>query len=172
MARAKRKKTKAPAIDRVLPTLEQLASGEFVSAGMSMRRVPMIEMMHKRGQLTEEEYRRLGYYRDQASVADRSGVKSCLDREIGNGGDGPGAAVVSAMIETGRIERDLGSLWEIARAVAVDDISLTQWCINQHGGRERYNGAGEFIAMVPVCELKVMRIALMDLKMAARRIVR
>ena len=172
MGKAKRKKKTPTAVDRTLPTPEQLASGDFVSAGMPMRRVPMIETMHKRGQLTEEEYRSLGYYRDQASIADRSGVKSCLDREIGSGGAGPGAAVISALIETGRIERDLGSLWKIARAVAVDDLSLTQWCIGIYGGRERYNGHGEFIAMVPVDEKNVIGLALLELKMAAGRIVR
>jgi len=172
MGKAKRKKKTPTAVDRTLPTPEQLASGDFVSAGMPMRRVPMIETMHKRGQLTEEEYRSLGYYRDQASIADRSGVKSCLDREIGSGGAGPGAAVISALIETGRIERDLGSLWKIARAVAVDDLSLTQWCIDQRGSRERYNGDGEFIALVPIGEVKAMRLALQDLKAAAGRIVR
>lgn len=173
MARTKRKKAPKQTDSRILPTAEQLAKGDYVSAAEARRRVPVIETMYKRGQINEEEYRALGYYRDQASIADSSPCRSCLDRDMHSGsGNGPGAAVVSAMIETGRIERDLGSLWLIARAVAVDDKSLSQWCIEQHGGRERYDGKGQFIAMVPISELKVMRIALQDLKMAAHRIVR
>ena len=76
------------------------------------------------------------------------------------------------MLETGRIERDLGQLVDIARAVAVDDKSLSQWCIDKHGGRERYDGNGRFVAIVPICEKRHMEIARLELRMAARRIVR
>lgn len=172
MARAKRKKKQDAVRDtRLGPTSEQARHASYVSAGMAHRRVPMIDQMLKRDQITHQEYAALAHYRDQASLAESSPVKSCLDRSIRAGnGNGPSAAVISAMLETSRIERDLGSLLDIARAVAVDDKSLSQWCIDKHGGRERYNGSGEFVAMVPVNEKQHMAMARMELRMAARRI--
>jgi hypothetical protein len=56
--------------------------------------------------------------------------------------------------------------------VAVEDKSITQWCIEQFGGRERYDGNGKFIAIVPVGETKRVQMATMELRMAARRIVK
>lgn len=176
MAKKNRKgtaKKRAVRDGMIRPTDEQMRDGQFVRAGAPVRRVPVIETMHRAGKLSEDDYRALGYYRDQASLADRSPTRSCLDEHIGGGqGCGPGAAVISAMIETARIERDLGSLRAIARAVAVDDVSLSQWCIAQYGGRERYDSKGKFVALVPNFEKRAMSAALLDIRMAARRIVR
>jgi hypothetical protein len=164
-------KAKPKRDDRVGPTEAQCARSLYVSAGMAHRRVPMIDQMLKRDQITHKEHAALAHYRDQASLAESSPVKSCLDRSIRAGnGNGPSAAVISAMLETARIERALGSLLDIARAVAVEDKSLSQWLIDKHGGRERYDGQGRFIALVPVGERKRMEIARLELRMAARRI--
>lgn len=171
MGKAKRKK-KQPVDHRIAPTNEAFQHGDFASAGMAYNRIPVIASMHKRGMLNDAEVLALGYFRDQASIADRSEMRSCLDRSVSGGERGPSVAVVSAQLETARMERDLGQLVYIARAIAVKDVSLSQWCIGQHGGRERYDGKGKFVAMVPVCELRVMRMALQDLKMAAHRITR
>jgi hypothetical protein len=171
MMAAKRKR-KANLDNRVLPTPEQMARGDFRSMGMAYKRVPVIETMLSRGQITEWEYIALSYYRDQASLADRSPLKSCIDFSVKGGDNHPSAALASAMLETARIERDMGSVWQIARAVAVDDVSLTQWCIAEYGGRERYGPQGQCIAIVPVREKSVIGIALLELKMAAGRIVK
>ena len=152
------------------PTPEQAGRAEYRRAGLSYRKVPVIDTMRDRGQLTDSEHRALTHYRDQAHLAERSPIKSCLDQRVGGGDIELPAAIVSAMLATGRIERDLGSLLQIARSVAVDDISLTQWCVDRHGGRERYDRRGRFVAIVPVGERKVMELALLDLRMAARRI--
>lgn len=146
--------------------------GRFDLRKKRCRRVPVIDTMLARGELTETEHKRLAHYRDQASLADRSLTRSCLAQHAGGGtGMGPSAAVVSAIVTTARIERDLGSLADITRAVAVDDMSLTEWCVAQHGGRERYDGKGRFIAIVPVGERDCVGIARMDLKYAAGKIV-
>ena len=156
---------------RQQPTEEAEQHGTFVSAGMRFRRVPVIETMLERKQLTHEEYRRLAHYRDQASLAERSPVKSCLDQGTGGSGDiGPTAAITSAILTTARIERDLGSLADIARAVAVEDKSLSQWCVDKFGGRERYGPGGKFVAVVPIREKEHMKIAAMEIRMAAHRI--
>ena len=170
MGKATNRKQKAKLDDRTPPTAEQMARGEFRSQGMAYKRVPVIETILSRGQLTEREYIALSYYRDQASLADRSPLKSCIDFSVSGGDNHPSAALASAMLETARMERDMGSVWPIARAVAVDDVSLTQWCIDEYGGRERYKN-GKCIAIVPAVD-NAVSIALLELKMAAGRIVK
>lgn len=171
-ATSRKRKTKTKLSDgRITPTAEAMANGEFISAGMAFRRIPVIDTMLARKQITVSDHAALGYYRDQASTCDVS-PKSCLDRSIRGSDHGPSVSVLSATLETARIERDLGQLRDIARAIAVDDMSLSQWCISQFGGRERYDGKGRFVAMVPNFERRAMAMAIQDLKMAAHRIVR
>jgi len=171
MAKNNRKK-KPKTDDRIPPTVEQMRRAEFHSAGMAYKRIAVIDTMLTRKQITDREYLVLDYYRQQASIADSSPVKSCIDFSVTGGDMGASAAITSAILETARIERDLGSLRQLARAVAVNDISLTEYCIEKHGGRERYDGKGRFVAMVPVNEKSVIGLALLELKMAARRIVK
>lgn len=172
MAAKTKRKRKVRDISREMPTEERLKGQETRREGMATRLVPVIDTMLKRDQITPQEHLLLSYYRSQALLADRSEVKSCLDFSVKGGDIGPPAAITSAILETARIERDLGSLRELARAVAVEDKSITQWCIEQFGGRERYDGNGKFIAIVPVGETKRVQMATMELRMAARRIVR
>lgn len=169
----KSKRKRRPAIHVEAPTEEQLGRSEFRRANHGhYRKIPVIDTMLARDQITPQEHALLGYYRDMASLADKSPLKSCIDFSVKGGDIGPSAAITSAILETARIERDLGSLRELARAVAVDDKSIDEWCIAKYGGRERYNGRGEFIAIVPNNEDHVTSMTLMELKMAARRIVR
>ena len=169
MAKAKRT-TKKAAATRDDVTAERAARNEFVSQGMARKLVPVIDTLRNGGFLSVKEWEALDYYRQQASLADKSPVRSCIDNSP-RGGSGPGVTITSAMIETGRIERDLGQLWDIARAVAVDDVSLAQWCISKHGGRERYDSDGKFVAIVPICEKRHVEMARMELRMASHRII-
>lgn len=165
MARGrKRKQGKRVEPQRDDVTPERAQHNEFISAGMARRVKPVIEIMFDAGQLTQAEYDALAYYRDQASIADKSPVRSCCDMSP-RGGNGPGVTILSAQIETGRMEREMGQLWELARAVAVDDKSLTQWCIERHGGREKgdrivVRGSDETVK-------RRMDIARMELRWAA-----
>jgi hypothetical protein len=173
MARTgKRKARKTPSIvDQYLrPTEQREAHNDFRNDGMARRTVPMIETLKDAGKITADQYARFAYYRDQASIADRSPVKSGIDFSIGGNGHGPGVAIMSAELETGRMERDMGQLWRIARAIAVNDYSLTRWCVQEYGGRERYDKDGRFIAMVPVREKASLALALLELRHAANRI--
>lgn len=136
------------------------------------RRRPVIDTLLDTDQITESEYDALSYYRDQALLADKSPVRSNIDFSVRASGNGPGAAILSALIETGRLERDMGVLWLVARRVAVDDWTLARWCIERFGGRERYGRDGKFVAIVPIREKHHMKFARMDLRMAARRIAR
>ena len=170
MGKAKKRKAfKRRATERDDVTDERRQHNHFASVGMARRVIPVIDTLVSHGIITEREYRALAHYRDQASLADRSPVKSCID-DSPSAGDRPGVAITSAIIETAKIERDLGELRSIARAVAVDDKSLTQWCIDKHGGRERINARGETVAIVPIGEKRHVAMARMELRMAARRI--
>lgn len=152
MARPKRKKKIAPSpVERFLrPTEEREAHNDFQSAGAAMRVIPPIVLLHKQGVLTDEEYTALAYYRDQASLADSSPMRSCIDFSP-KGGNGPGVAIQSAIRETARIERDMGPLRRLCRAVCVDDVPVERWCAERK---------------------EVVGIALIELKYAAGGIVR
>lgn len=154
--------------------VDAVRDGKKMDGGFKCRQViPPIQQMLNAGFLNQQEYRALAYYADQANLAERSPLKDSLNRDRGGSGNGElSASVISALLETARIERDLGSLRDIAHAVAVREITVAQWCIERHGGRERYNGKGKLIAIVPYSEKKNVEIARQDLRMAAHRIVR
>lgn len=174
MAAMAKRPEKPAKVKKIEPTPERESRNHFRSAGMARKLVPVIDTLHNGGFLSEKEWEALNYYRDQASLAEKSPVRSCCDNSP-RGGHGPGVAIISALIETGRLERDMGQLMDIARAVAVDDMSLTQWCINKHGGREKQR-KGEPTIIVPrgndSTVKRNMDIARMELRMAAHRIAR
>lgn len=187
MARTKAKRKPKPLVRRDDVTPERAARNDIASAGMAYRIVPVIDTLRAMGRaeeagnvppaqrrgISQTEWEALAYYRDQASLADRSPVRSCCDMSP-RGGNGPGVAILSAMIETGRLERDMGVLADIARAVAVEDRSLTEWCIARHGGREKSTN-GKVVAIVPrgLDDGKGhIAMARMELRMAAQRIAR
>lgn len=149
----------------VQPTPEREARNETLSQGMARKIVPEIVRLRKQGVLNDEQFRRLSYYRDQASLADKSPTRSGLDLTPRGGGNGPGIAIISAQRETWRMEREMGALWELARAVCVDDVSLRQWCIDRYGGVERGR------EIVPVREKHYMERTRLELKFCAGRIV-
>ena len=177
MARKRSAKAK-PAMDPITePTPELMAMGEVRRVNMAYRRTPVIDTLFEAGKLTYRHYAALAYYRNQASQAEDDYARSSTlapERVMGGGGGSVGSGIpiifTAAIAETGRIERDLGSLLDIARAIAVADLSLSQWCIAKFGGRERYDGNGNFVAMVPVCEKRHIQNAMMELKFAAGRI--
>lgn len=169
---AAKKKKKVAIVLVAAPTNEAQQHGEFAYFKGRYQRVPEIDRLRARKQLDEREYQALAFYRDQAALAERSPLRSCLDDTQRGGGDIPlGAAITSAILATARMEREMGSLAPIARAVAVDDKSLTQWCVEKFGGRERLDGGGKLVAIVPAGEKRLVEFARLELRMAAHRIV-
>lgn len=169
MAKAKKKrKTQNALVERFIrPTEAREAHNDFRSVGAAVQVVPVIVRLHEQGVLNDREFAALAYYRDQASLADKSPVKSNIDFSV-RGGSGPGVAIVSAALETGRMERDMGALWTLCRAIAVDDTSLAEWVDRQHGtmwaGRMCPAAAAEKLRML-------IGIATFELKYAAGGIV-
>ncbi len=161
------------------PTAERMAHNDTEHAGAAVRIVPVIDTMLRANQLSRREYDALAYYREQAHRAEDDCAQSgtlAPERIMGGGGQPGGSRIPASLLftpaiaETARIERDLGGLLDIARAVAVEDMTLTRWCIAKHGGRERLDGAGRFVAMVPVREKETVGLARIELRNAAGRI--
>lgn len=184
MSRKTRKKNdrKVPsAIARfVRPTEHREAHNDFQSAGAAVRVVPVIETLLSTGRLTQREYDALAHYREQAHRAeDDMAQESPLSpaRVMGGVSSSPSSGrlpagvilATPAIIETARLERELGSLFPLARAIAVDDITLTRWCVQQGGGVERRR-QGKVVAIEPRNPLAV-RTAAIELRFAARRIM-
>ena len=166
-AKPRQKRDKPVKVARIEPTQEQLDKNRFKSAGMAYRKTPVIDTMLAKEQITSAQYVALNYYREQASAADRSCIKSNIDFSIGTGIQRPMGHQTPQEIETHRIERDLGKLRPIARAIAVDDYSLTEWCLEQHGGNEVLRGKN--VVIEP--SQKNMKRALLELRYAAGMIV-
>jgi hypothetical protein len=180
MTRKPRKKSKAQSVivRFVRPTEHREAHNDFRSAGAAVRIVPVIETLLTTGRLTQREYDALAHYREQAHRAeDDMAQESTLSpaRVMGGGGSSHGrlpAGVLlatPAIIETARLERELGSLFRLARAVAVDDITLTRWCVEQAGGIEKRR-QGKVVAIEPR-NPKAVNLAAVELRFAARRIM-
>jgi hypothetical protein len=185
---AKRKGKKAKPTDVVArfvrPTEAREAHNDFEGAGAAVRVVPVIETMRRAGKISQAEFDRLDYYREQAHQAEDDMAQCSTlapERIMGGGGTPAGGKLPSillatpAILECARIERDLGSLRDIARAVAVDDWSLTRWAIHQGGGRERFGvdreGNEIVVAMIPR-DPKAVEYARIELRFAAGRIAR
>ena len=188
MARNGRKRKAKALVDAAArflrPTDERMAHNDVESAGAAYRITPVIDTLYAAGKLSEAHYSALSYYRDQAHRAEDDCAQegSLAPAKIMGGGGcaitggqiPAGLRFTPAIAETGRIERDLGALLDIARAIAVDDMTLTRWCIQQHGGRERHDGKGRVVAMVPLNpgKVSVIELALTELRYAAGKIVR
>lgn len=176
----KRKQSRRMPLQRAEVTTERGAHNAFVSAGMAMRVVPVIDTLRDTGQISLSEYDALNHYRNCAHKAqdDEADAGTLAPERIMGGG---GRTIISgplpakwrhtpAIVETARIERELGALRDIARAVAVEDMSLTRWCIEKHGGREKIND-GNVIEILPRGR-KSIEFARLELRFAAGRIVR
>jgi len=167
MARTKHQRKKKADKATVNPFREQ--HNETVSAGMARKVKPSILILKERGDLTQGEFDALSHYREQAGLAEKSPVRDSCDFTPRGGGNGPGVTITSAKIETDRLNGLLGSLKHITHAIAVDDMSLTQWSCKQYGGRERYKG-GKVVSIEPKGRLSV-QMARFELKFAARRMM-
>lgn len=163
-SRPRQKREKAVKLTAVEPTPEQQAKNNFVGAGMAKRTKPVIDTLKEQDRITAIEWTALSYYADQAIAADKSPIKSNIDFKARTGNQRPIGYQTPQEIETERIEADLRNLRDIVRAVCVDNLSLSEWCVKTKGGREK-NGR-----IVPKCDQHVS-LALIDLRYAAGMIV-
>jgi hypothetical protein len=172
--RANRKRKKPEPTAYIRPTAEQQAKGDFVTAGMAYRRVPVIVTLADAGKLSQRQFDGLARYRDVAIADERSLIRDSigkmLDGMMGGGAGGPSLSTTRNAIELGYLERELGSLADIARAVAVEDVSLAQWAIRQGGSIMRSKGLVPAVVTWFEPRRKFAEIALMEIRMAGERL--
>lgn len=166
MKRKKRAKT-APVIE---PTPQQQDKGSFHRAGLAWRRIPAIDVLRDQGKLTARQHGGLSRYRDIATAAERSEVGSSLDFSVRGGGEGLPHFGVRMNIELGRLERELGSLRDIARAVAVRDLSVSQWAMEQTGSVMRHREIGKKVIRWFEPRRKAHELAMLEIRMAGERL--
>ena len=169
MAKQKRKAKPAPQI--IAPNAEQIDS--FERALLAYKRVIAITRLRQAGTLTQRQYDALARYRDIATAEDRSYTRDSLDKALhgrSNGSGLPPACLRTAQ-ELRWLEKELGSLQPIARAIAVDDLSISQWAMKQAGAIQRDKpGAGRSIITWFEPRRKAKDSATMDIRMAGERL--
>jgi hypothetical protein len=130
---AKRKKPKAPSRDWQEPTPEQMLKAPFDRAGVAYRRVPVIVTLASNGTLSQRQFDGLSRYRDVAIASERSPLRSGLDFSPRGGNEGPALRALHVSRELAWLEGELRGLLHIARAVAVDDVTIPQWVVSKIG---------------------------------------
>lgn len=176
---------KAKKIDAISPTPEQMARGEYelsdildkqpngrmLSIGKAYRKVPVIDTLHAKGMFSDKEHKALHYYRHHADVVSRSLIRDslCKDRH-GGSGNGPTAAYITATEIVRDCERAAGQLVDILRAIVVEDVTLSQWAINQAGGiHDCEMKKGQKVCRIKPRQ-KALDIAKLEIRMAAVRV--
>ncbi len=157
MAKPRKARTKAKPVETFgehAPTPEQRAKGLFVQggnlatatnerAGLAYRRKPVIDVLRDEHKLTQRQHDGLARYRVVALAAERSELKSCIDFSVRGNGEDRRHFGLRMNIELGKLETDLRGLLHIARAVAVEDETLSGWAVRQCGGKESVRGVIE-----------------------------
>ena len=162
-ARPRQNRERAVKAVAVEPTPERAAMAGIEPAGRATQIKSVIGTLYKQKRLTGLEWAALRIYEDNATAADRSPIKSNLDRTISSG-NGPVIGYETfEETETKRLERAMGFASRTARAICVDNYTLTQWAINVFGGRDHKG------RIVPRRDSHVDDV-LKELKLAAGRI--
>ena len=129
MAKAKRKKPEPIVIAE--PTPEQQGHNAFQRVGMAFRKIPVIDTMAQCKKLTARQFNGLARYRDVAIAKERSLIEDSVGKmmrgALGGGDVGLSPGMIRTAAEMERLEAALGSLRDIARAVAVDDMTVSRW---------------------------------------------
>jgi hypothetical protein len=163
---AKQRRKRKPVTEYAEPTPEQLASGVFHRELVTYRRTPVIRTLLTSGKLTQRQFDGLNRYADIANLAERSELRSCIDFSIKGNGDGLPHFGVRMNIELGRLERALGALQPIAHAIAVRDVTLAQWAIQQAGSVMRDKSIGARIITWFEPRRKASKDALVEIRYA------
>lgn len=155
------------------PIMGKGTNGRTVELGKTLRRKPMIEVLFGQGLFSKEEYKALKHYRHHADIADRSPLKDSIAnllRISGGAGHGPTINTLNAIRVRDDVERASGSLVGILRAVVVDDMSLSQWCISRGHSAEKCRDRKQGRVCAIEATEAALRIAQLEIKMAAARV--
>lgn len=176
---AKRKQKQKPRIEGYTPTPEQIEAFEQTwqladgQRALAYRRVPVIVTLANAGKLSKRQFDGLARYRDVAVADDRSPLPDSVGRlgEVRGGSIDllPPAALRTAQ-ELGYLERELGSLRAIARAIAVDDVTPSQWAMTLSGSVMRERTLGRKVITWFEPRRKALNMAMLEIRMAGERL--
>lgn len=166
--------------DMIGPTPEQIAAFDLadivdkrrgrvsVTLGRAFRRRRQIDMLRESNLVSVDEFKALHHYRHHADVADRSPLRDSIAtlNMIRGSGEEPTVALLNSIRIRDDCERAAGPLRGILRAVAIDDVSLSQWVISHGGGIEKRRLRGTVIEPRP----KALDIARLEFRIAAQRV--
>jgi hypothetical protein len=155
------------------PIIDKGPGGVSIVLGKAFRRKPMIDVLYGQGLFSSDEYKALKHYRHHADLADRSPLKDSLANlmRISSGsGNGPTVTMLNAIRVRDDIERAVGSLVDILRAVVVDDMSLSQWCISRGNSAEKCRARKKGRVCAIEANEGALRIAQLEMKIAAGRV--
>lgn len=167
-----------------IPTVEQMADdafvwsdivdkrpgGKTVTISHAYRRVPVIDRLFEAGLFTTDEYKALVHYRHHADIVERSLVRDSLNISRGSGGDVPTIVALTAQVIVREIEAAAGQLVDILRAITVEELTLSQWAIRRHGGREKTRVRNGRPCTTIEPSDRALAMAKMEMKMAAQRV--
>jgi hypothetical protein len=155
------------------PTPERTAGHETHSVGKATRIVPVIDTLLKKGKLNHGEHEALERYGALRAQSDRSPIMDSITRLghiSGSSGDGPTLRQLCTTDTVDYMRRELGSLLPIVDAIAYESISLTEWLSRQSKTRIKCDTKRGEKKCAPYADKKWLDIALMQLKLGARRI--
>ena len=117
------------------PTPEQYGKGHFARLTLAYRRIPVIDTMAQTGKITPRQHYGLSRYREIAGQEDRSPMRDSLDKALHGRSNGQGIplSAMRATHELDRLDHALGTFRAIARAIAVDDHTVSHWAATQGG---------------------------------------
>ncbi len=111
-----------------------------VTIGKAYRREPYFEELARREAtgISEDALRCLRFYRNAYEAAQRSPVRSVLNRDAGGGAtEGPLLAALMSASDHSYLELGIGGAVHTLRAVALDDKSYAQVAMDRWGSREQ-----------------------------------
>ena len=177
---AKTKRRKAPVEQMDGPTPEQLANGNYGRELQPdhkvapIKRIPAIVTLASTGKITQRQYLALNRYREIAINCDYSPIEDSVGKlskvRGGNGGMGHAPFATRAEIELQWLEQELGALRDIARAIAVDDMTPSQWAMKQSGSIERTRGIIPKIVTWFEPRRKALGVAMVEIRIAGDRL--
>lgn len=184
---AKKAKRKRTVITYAEPTPERMGHGTFAQggncatgqderSGVAYRLIPVIDTMAQTGKLTQRQHIGLARYRDVAIAEERSLTKDSTQALLQTGSGEPlGLPPGFAGMLVGKygwerstafLERELGMLCHIARAIAVEDVTVSRWAMEKGGAIERRRG--NVVWFEP--RRKALNEAMMEIQIAGERL--
>lgn len=164
--KAGKRKAAVQTRDSVKPTAERTNHNLFQSAGMANKVVPPIDTLLTKGTINQRQADALRRYGDVATAAERSEIKCNIDFSVYETGEGLPHFGVRMNIELGYLERELGSLRDIAHAVCVMEKPLTTWAMEQGGSIARDRSGVVYFEPTK----HAMKIATVDIRTAGDRL--